>query len=70
MLARVRGAVCVFPPRTDKPFWVPERYVRLWEMMRKDPVMSLSSLDEPPGESQSSGKHCVKPGKESPCTDQ
>ena len=28
MLARVRGAICVFPPGTKKPIWVPERNVR------------------------------------------
>lgn len=27
MLARVRGAICVFPPGTKKPIWVPERNV-------------------------------------------
>ena len=28
LLAKVRGAVCVFPPGVDKPIWVPERCVR------------------------------------------
>ena len=30
LLARVRGTVYVFPPVTDKPIWIPERYV--WAM--------------------------------------
>ena len=75
LLARVRGAVCVFPPGTDKPIWVPERYVRAVENDEKgscdEPENdTCHSLDEPPGESQSSRKHCVKPGKEPPCIDQ
>ena len=75
LLARVRGAVCVFPPGMDKPIWVPERYVRAVENDGKgscdEPENdTCHSLDEPPGESQSSGKHCVKPGKEPPCIDQ
>ncbi len=28
LLARVRGAVCVFPPGAEKPIWVPERCIR------------------------------------------
>ena len=65
-MARVRGAVCVFPPGTDKPIWVPEQYVRAVENDGKgscdEPENdTCHSLDEPPGESQSSGKHCVKP---------
>ena len=28
LLAKVRGAVCVFPPGVDKPIWVPEQSVR------------------------------------------
>uniref|UniRef100_A0A8C6ADV2 RNA-directed DNA polymerase n=1 Tax=Marmota marmota marmota TaxID=9994 RepID=A0A8C6ADV2_MARMA len=28
LLARVRGAVCVFPPGTEKPIWIPERCTR------------------------------------------
>ena len=27
-IARVRGAVCVFPPGLEKPVWIPERCVR------------------------------------------
>ena len=28
LLARVQGAVCVFPPGFEKPIWVPERCIR------------------------------------------
>ena len=28
LLAKVRGAVCVFPPGVDKPIWVPEQCIR------------------------------------------
>ena len=28
LFAKVRGAVCVFPPGVDKPIWVPEWCVR------------------------------------------
>ena len=56
MLARVRGAVCVFPPGTDKPAWVPERYVQAVENDGKgscdEPENDIChSLDEPTGES-------------------
>ena len=67
LLARVRGAVCVFPPGMDKPIWVPERYVQAVENDKKgscdEPENdTCHSLDALPGESQSSRKHCVKPG--------
>ena len=49
VLARVRGAVCVYPTGADKPMWVPEWCVHPVQTLSKKPEngSEASALEHP-----------------------
>lgn len=66
LLVRVRGAVCVFPPGSEKPIWVPERCIR-----HVDPNTTLDTRNahhakDDPTIAEHSGKGNMGIGEDSP----
>lgn len=46
MLARVRGAVCVYPPGAEKPIWLPEKCIRPAEEIDKNASVDTVANDD------------------------